>query len=143
MLKYATAIRTGTASTEAILGRFMKANAAHPTYQAMIELGRAQRSIFLLVTWNLTVEQRSSLHGGNDHELRRWVGHRQGSAGEMAGPGTARTSGRMVAGVDRSRASAPDDRRVCPRSGRIPAHVRPIRRRSDHREPGTHCRLRT
>ena len=47
MLKYATAIRTGTASTEAILRRFMKANAAHPTYQAMIELGRAQKDSFL------------------------------------------------------------------------------------------------
>ena len=47
MVKYATAIRTGIASTEAILRRFMKANAAHPTYQAMIELGRAQKTIFL------------------------------------------------------------------------------------------------
>ncbi|WP_236567479.1 Tn3 family transposase [Nocardia sp. CY41] len=47
MVKYATAIRTGTASTEAILRRFMKANATHPTYQAMIELGRAQKTIFL------------------------------------------------------------------------------------------------
>jgi TnpA family transposase len=47
MLKYATAIRVGTASTEAILRRFMKANAAHPTYQAMIELGRVQKTIFL------------------------------------------------------------------------------------------------
>ncbi len=47
MIKYATAIRVGTASTEAILRRFMKANAAHPTYQAMIELGRAQKTIFL------------------------------------------------------------------------------------------------
>lgn len=47
MLKYATAIRTGTASTEAILRRFMKANAAHPTCQAMIELGRAQKTVFL------------------------------------------------------------------------------------------------
>ncbi len=47
MLKYATAIRTGTASTEAILRRFMKANAAHPTYQAMIEVGRTQKTIFL------------------------------------------------------------------------------------------------
>jgi TnpA family transposase len=47
MLKYATAIRVGTASTEAILRRFMKANSAHPTYQAMIELGRAQKTIFL------------------------------------------------------------------------------------------------
>lgn len=47
MMKYATAIRTRTASTEAILRRFMKANAAHPTYQAMIELGRVQKTIFL------------------------------------------------------------------------------------------------
>ena len=47
MMKYATAIRTGTASTEAILRRFMKANAAHPAYQAMIELGRAQKTVFL------------------------------------------------------------------------------------------------
>ena len=28
-------------------GPVMKANAAHPTYQAMIELGRAQKTIFL------------------------------------------------------------------------------------------------
>lgn len=47
MVRYATAIRVGTASTEAILRRFMKANAAHPTYQAMIEVGRAQKTIFL------------------------------------------------------------------------------------------------
>lgn len=47
MLKYATAIWVGTASTEAILRRFMKTNAAHPTYQAMIELGRVQKTIFL------------------------------------------------------------------------------------------------
>ncbi len=47
MLKYATAIRTGTTSTEAILRRFIRANAAHPTYQAMIELGRAQKTVFV------------------------------------------------------------------------------------------------
>jgi len=46
MIKYATAIRAGTASTEAILRRFTRANAIHPTYQAMIEVGRAQRTIF-------------------------------------------------------------------------------------------------
>ena len=45
MIRYATAIRTGTASTEAILRRFTKANAIHPTYQAMIEVGRAQKTI--------------------------------------------------------------------------------------------------
>jgi TnpA family transposase len=47
MIKYATAIRTGTASTEAILRRFTKANTTHPVYQAIAETGRAQRTIFL------------------------------------------------------------------------------------------------
>jgi hypothetical protein len=46
MIKYATAIRVGTASTEAILRRFTR-NASHPVYQAMLELGRAQKTIFL------------------------------------------------------------------------------------------------
>jgi TnpA family transposase len=46
MIKYATAIRAGTASTEAILRRFTKANAIHPTYQAIIETGRAQKTLF-------------------------------------------------------------------------------------------------
>jgi TnpA family transposase len=47
MIKYATAIRTGTASAEAILRRFTRTNAIHPTYQAMIEVGRAQRTLFV------------------------------------------------------------------------------------------------
>ncbi len=46
MIKYATAIRQGTASTEAILRRFTR-SASHPTYQAMLEVGRAQRTIFI------------------------------------------------------------------------------------------------
>ncbi|MFZ0158952.1 MAG: Tn3 family transposase [Kineosporiaceae bacterium] len=46
VIKYATAIRTGTASTEAILSRFTR-NASHPAYQAMLEIGRAQRTIFV------------------------------------------------------------------------------------------------
>ena len=45
MIKYATAIRQGTASTEAILRRFTR-SASHPAYQAMLEVGRAQRTIF-------------------------------------------------------------------------------------------------
>ena len=45
MIKYATAIRSGTASTEAILRRFTR-SASHPAYQAMLELGRAQKTIF-------------------------------------------------------------------------------------------------
>ena len=46
MIKYATAIMVGTASTEAILRRFTR-NASHPVYQAMLELGRVQKTIFL------------------------------------------------------------------------------------------------
>ncbi|HEY0692905.1 MAG TPA: Tn3 family transposase, partial [Kribbella sp.] len=65
MLKYATAIRVGTASTEAILRRFMKANAAHPTYQAMIQLGRAQKTIFLARYLRGRVLQREIHEGLN------------------------------------------------------------------------------
>jgi len=50
MIKYATAIRTRSAETAAILRRFQQANAIHPTYQAMLEVGRAQRTIFVSVT---------------------------------------------------------------------------------------------
>jgi TnpA family transposase len=46
MIKDATAIRTRTASTEAILRRFTR-NASHPTYAAMLEVGRAQKTIFI------------------------------------------------------------------------------------------------
>src|SRR6266568_6718826 len=46
MIKYATAIRLGTASTEAILRRFTK-DVTHPAYAAMLEVGRAQRTVFL------------------------------------------------------------------------------------------------
>ena len=46
MIKFATAIRVGTASAEAILRRFTR-NATHPVYQAMPEVGRAQRTIFV------------------------------------------------------------------------------------------------
>lgn len=47
MIKFATAIRTGTAETESILRRFMQENLKHPTYQALLELGKAIRTLFL------------------------------------------------------------------------------------------------
>jgi TnpA family transposase len=47
MIKYATAIRTGTVTAEAILRRSAKANAVHPAYRAMAKVGRAQRTIFI------------------------------------------------------------------------------------------------
>jgi len=47
MVKYATALRLGTAETEAILRRFTRTNVQHPTYRALAELGKARKTIFL------------------------------------------------------------------------------------------------
>jgi len=47
MIKYATALRLGTAETETILKRFTRDNLKHPTYQALMELGKAIKTIFL------------------------------------------------------------------------------------------------
>ncbi len=47
MVKYATALRLGTAETEAILRRFTKGNLKHPTYLALAELGKAKKTVFL------------------------------------------------------------------------------------------------
>jgi TnpA family transposase len=46
VIKYATSIKSNAASTTAILRRFHRTNLMHPTYQAMQEIGRAQRTIF-------------------------------------------------------------------------------------------------
>jgi TnpA family transposase len=47
MIKYATALRLGTAETEAIMKRFTRNNLKHPTYLALTELGKAIKTIFL------------------------------------------------------------------------------------------------
>jgi TnpA family transposase len=47
MIKYTTALRLGTADTEAILRRFTRNNVQHPTYKALAELGKAIKTIFL------------------------------------------------------------------------------------------------
>jgi len=46
VIKYATSIKSNAASTTAILRRFHRTNLMHPTYQAIQEIGRAQRTIF-------------------------------------------------------------------------------------------------
>ncbi|MEU3785457.1 Tn3 family transposase [Streptomyces sp900129855] len=60
----ATAIRTRTASTEAILRRFTR-NASHPTYAAMLEVGRAQKTIFVARYLRLRDLQREIEEGLN------------------------------------------------------------------------------
>lgn len=47
MIKYATALRLGTAETDAILKRFTRNNLKHPTYLALAELGKVIKTIFL------------------------------------------------------------------------------------------------
>jgi TnpA family transposase len=47
MVRYATAMAERTADPEAILRRFTRGNAGHPTYKALIELGKAAKTLFL------------------------------------------------------------------------------------------------
>ena len=47
VIKYTTALKLGTADSEAILRRFTRATPVHPTYQALAELGKAIKTIFL------------------------------------------------------------------------------------------------
>ncbi len=47
MVKYATALRLGTAASDANLKRFNRNNYQHPIYKALSELGRALKTIFL------------------------------------------------------------------------------------------------
>jgi len=47
MVKHAVALKTGTATAEAILKRFNSYNVTHPTYKALAELGKVEKSIYL------------------------------------------------------------------------------------------------
>ena len=47
MVKHAVALKTGTATAEAILKRFNSYNVTHPTYKALAELGKVEKTIYL------------------------------------------------------------------------------------------------
>ena len=65
MVKYATALRLGTAETDAILRRFTRNNLQHPTYKALVELGKARRTIFLCRYLRLRELRRDMQEGLN------------------------------------------------------------------------------
>ena len=72
MVKYATALRLGTAETEAILRRFTRANVQHPTYRALAELGKAVKTIFL-ARYLHDVGLRREIHEGLN-VIEQWNG---------------------------------------------------------------------
>ena len=63
MIKYATALRLGTADPEAILRRFTRGHLMHPTYQALAELGKVMKTIILCQYLHLE-ELRQEIHSG-------------------------------------------------------------------------------
>jgi len=72
MVKYATALRLGTAETEAILRRFTRSNVQHPTYKAFATLGKAIKTIFLC-RYLHSEELRREINGGLN-VIEQWNG---------------------------------------------------------------------
>ncbi len=72
LIKLATALREFTAQPEAILRRFTRHNAQHPTYRALIELGRAIKTIFVC-NYLMSEALRQEINTGLN-VIERWHG---------------------------------------------------------------------
>lgn len=59
MVKYATAMRLGTADAEAILRRFTRSDLQHPTYAALAELGKVRKTIVFETSGCITEQSRT------------------------------------------------------------------------------------
>jgi TnpA family transposase len=70
MIKHTVALKTGTATAEAILRRFNSYNVTHPTYKALAEVGKVEKTIYLceyLSDLALRYEVQEGLNG-----VERW-----------------------------------------------------------------------
>jgi TnpA family transposase len=63
MIKYAVALKIGTATAETIIRTFSKSNYQHPTFKAFLELGKAIKTVFLCLYLH-SVELRQQINAG-------------------------------------------------------------------------------
>ena len=70
MVKHAVALQLGTATPDAILKRFNSYNVTHPTYKALAELGKVEKTIYLC-EYLSSVELRHEVEAGLN-VVERW-----------------------------------------------------------------------
>jgi TnpA family transposase len=72
MIKATIAMRDGHATAEAILRRYSSFNTTHPTYKSLIELGKAEKTLFLC-NYLSSLELRQEIQGGLN-VIENWNG---------------------------------------------------------------------